>query len=256
MLARIWAKQFPCELLGFELKTRRNTVASLLLWARGLAILAVPAKAQVGNATAPGFANVRAMLAVGTSFATQAERRNFAQSYIDRRSTAFGRSGQTSSALLQDAAAIGILARASSIGESARKGHARTSRAILDQVLRAEPQSPWALALSGIWHLEGLRRGGAMASRLLGSNLATGLSQVRQAIRLADGERALGLVVAVTLLGLDARLYKAESRSLLNANAPTNQDPVEVAVTRGANKLLAALEAGDMGAIERLARSM
>jgi tetratricopeptide (TPR) repeat protein len=130
--------------------------------------------------------------------------------------TAIAADPESVEARLHWAVALGMQGRRMSLSEAARKGYAGKGRKLIDQALALDPNEPWAHALSGGWHLEVLRRGGAMGATLYGARLSEGLAAFDRALALAPDDGAMAYQIAVSLLDYDAERYADRAGALLD----------------------------------------
>ncbi len=146
------------------------------------------------------------------------------------------------------AAAIGVAARQTDPVESLRLRYGSRSIGIIRGVLLEAPDEPWALMMLGLWNIESLRRGGAVAGRLLGASENEGLESVAAARALAPEDPALHLAAAVAFASYDPSVYAGAARNALAqvqrllVRAPDIERRV---LEAAANPLSDALERGD-----------
>jgi tetratricopeptide (TPR) repeat protein len=122
-------------------------------------------------------------------------------------------------ARLQLAAAIGVKGRRMNLRTVLRAGYAPRSKKLIDEALARAPNEPWGRALLGGWHLEVLRRGGAMGALAFGARLSEGMTAFDRARALAPDDPAIATHYALALLLLNPGRFDARVRSLLDAAA-------------------------------------
>jgi hypothetical protein len=120
-------------------------------------------------------------------------------------------------ARLQLAAISGIRGRRASLTQAFAGGYAPRGKRLIDEALRIAPDNAEAQALLGVWHLEVLRRGGALGAIIYGANLNLGLAAFDRARALAPDNPVIALHYAVALLLLDAPRYRARVTQMLIA---------------------------------------
>lgn len=141
-------------------------------------------------------------------------------------------------ARLQLALALGLKGRRAPLAEVLRRGYAREGRALIDAALVRAPQSPWAHALDGAWHLEVLRRGGRAGARFYGASAAQGIAAFGRARALAPDDAVIAYQFAVALLELDGEGHDARAATLLDAaGACRTSDAFEAAVVVEARRV-------------------
>jgi tetratricopeptide (TPR) repeat protein len=110
---------------------------------------------------------------------------------------------ENAEAYLMKVAALGMLARHMSKLKSFRKGIAPKSRRLLDEAQRLDPQSAWAQAMMGMWHLEILRRGGAFGARVTGASASEGAKDCGKIQQSTTFDIGMGVQCGLALLHTD-----------------------------------------------------
>jgi tetratricopeptide (TPR) repeat protein len=105
----------------------------------------------------------------------------------------------------QLAMAIGVRGRFMSGFRAYLQRLPHRGRSLLDDVILADPQDPWALGLMGAWHLEVLRRGGSAGRSTLGASVDAGLALYSQSIALDPANPAPRYFLALGLISLEDR---------------------------------------------------
>jgi len=145
-------------------------------------------------------------------------------------------------ARLQLALALGLKGRRAPLAEVLRRGYAREGRALLDAALQRDPESAWAHALDGAWHLEVLRRGGAAGAHFYGASAVRGIAAFDRARALAPDDAVIAYQYAVALLEIDGARYGARAAALLDAaRACRSGDAFEAAIGAEARRVSALL---------------
>lgn len=157
-------------------------------------------------------------------------------------------------ARLQVALVLGMRGRRASLPEAFAQGYAPRGRRLINEALAIAPDHAEARAMLGAWHLEVLRRGGAMGAMTYGARLNDGLAAFDRARELAPSDPMIALRYAMALLELDANRYAVRARPLLEAvGAMAPRDALEMHGHVLAQRLLAALEQDGPRAASRLA---
>jgi hypothetical protein len=124
--------------------------------------------------------------------------------------------GNSVEARLQLALALGLKGRRASLRDAIRGGYAREGRALLDAALARAPRNAWAQALDGAWHLEIVRRGGAIGARYYGASVAQGVAAYERARALAPDDAVIAYQYAIALLEVDGERYGGRAAALLS----------------------------------------
>lgn len=126
-------------------------------------------------------------------------------------------------------------------------GYGHEGKLHLDRALELAPDDPWTHALLGIWHLQIVRRAGAMlAEELYGASEADGVTFCREALVLAPDDPNLGFGCAVSLLELDGARYRADALALLEAiKSRTPEDEADRLVLQEAGRVVERVKAGE-----------
>ena len=152
------------------------------------------------------------------------------------------------------ALALGLKGRRASIGEAMRGGYAREGRILLTQAVARAPDEAWAHALLGAWHLEVVRRGGAIGAAYYGANTGAGIAGFERARALAPDDAAIAYQYAVALLELEPERYSGKAAALLvNAGGCATGDAFEARVKAQAARVAAVLETQGAAAAVRVA---
>jgi tetratricopeptide (TPR) repeat protein len=124
---------------------------------------------------------------------------------------------------LQLATALGMEARLIPPISAVAQGLPQRSRRLLISVTRDAPESAWAWALIGGWHIEALRQGGAAAEAALGANFNQGKAAFAKALALDPAEPAIPFYYAACLLNLKQDAAVPEVRALLKRAASASR---------------------------------
>ncbi len=169
--------------------------------------------------TAPGLAlAARALLAHATSTAPVDERLGF----IDQ-AEAFAREALVKDETyveghLQLVVALGHRGKSQGVMASQFEGLVSVTRRHIDRALELEPDNPWALAISGGWHMELARRDPiGITAIIYGARRSTGMEEFERALSLDPGNAILQVQYGLTLLETRRNKYKARAREALEA---------------------------------------
>ena len=125
---------------------------------------------------------------------------------------------------LQLVVAIGHRAKAQGAVMSQIEGLAGKTRSHIDRALALEPDNPWALAISGGWHLELARRDPIGITVLLfGARRSTGMAEFERALELDPTNAVLHVQYGLTLL--EARRNKFKERAIAALNVADTLSP-------------------------------
>jgi hypothetical protein len=163
---------------------------------------------------------------------------------LARSAVAFG--GPTAvEARLQLASALGLRSRHIGGMTAAQRGIPQEALAVAEEAARLSPGLPWAQAFVGVWHIEALRTGGAMAG-FIGANEGQGLAAIDRALASPDADGVVGAQIALALAASDPRRHRARiDRALALANRAPPTDAFGEAMAERAAGLSGMLAAGD-----------
>jgi tetratricopeptide (TPR) repeat protein len=227
-------------------------VKRVLIPSAGLALvgLALPAAAQDKDAIeAYSAGNYQAALA-RTADAPDADSRAFAarvllseaicadgqppdsllKSALEEANEALSRQPGHIEGRLQKAIALSLISRPLSLSEVRRSGWGEEARNLAEAVLAEDPQNPYAHGLLAVWNVEVLRRGGTVGAMIMGASLERAREHYQAAIELTPGDAAIHWQWARVLAALNAKKYRAEIETALNAAlaAPVDSDLEQV----------------------------
>lgn len=112
---------------------------------------------------------------------------------------------------LQASGAIGLKSRIVGKIRSHMRGYATDAKVHLDKALELEPDNPWALLYSGIWHVEIVARGGeTMARSSYGASVEQGFEILDRAIALRPEHSHFRYFYASNLIVLDSKKYRTQ----------------------------------------------
>lgn len=154
---------------------------------------------------------------------------------------------------LQLAVALGFQGRAMGDYFAHQQGLATQAREAIDAALALDPDDPWALALSGTWHLEITKGAGPLlASALYDASLSSGITDIRKAIAIPGASLIVLHQCALQLLAHDADAFGAEAeRTLVAAGNARPHGAFERRTARQADQLLRAFRSGNASMLKR-----
>lgn len=154
---------------------------------------------------------------------------------------------------LQLVVALGLKSRIHGDLAALIGGFAAEARTHIDAALDVAPDDPWAHALDGLWHLELVARGGALARASYGASIEDGLSAFARARRLSDGAPAIVTAYAIAILAVDRRRFRDDAQAALGAAlAARPATALDRLAQARAEPLAAALERNDEAALVAL----
>ena len=133
-------------------------------------------------------------------------------------------------------------------------GLAETARGHIDAALAIDPKNPFALAVSGAWHLEIVAHAGSMLADLFyGASREAGERDFQSARALEPANLLFDVQYALAVLTLDAEGYQDRAFRLVSvALDKTAGDAIERYMANVAKRLHDTLDAGDMDRTRRL----
>lgn len=158
---------------------------------------------------------------------------------------------------LQLAIALSLKLRPLSPREAMRAGHGEVARELAEAVLRDDPGNPYAHGLLAVWHVEVVRRGGAIGAAIMGASLREGLGHYQAAARARPDDAAIHWQMARALAALNARKYRGEILGALQAaQVAGRDDALETVMAARAAHLAMAMDVLDRREVEKLAQGM
>ena len=158
---------------------------------------------------------------------------------------------------LQKAIALSLLTRPMSLGEANRSGYGPQAKALAEGVLADDPANHYALGFLAVWHVEVHRRGGTLGAAMLGASLKTARKNYAEAVRLAPEDAGLRWQWARALAAFDAKKYRSEIESELEAAIAIDpQTDLDRVMQGRAETLLAELTSKRARNVEDIANRM
>lgn len=170
--------------------------------------------------------------------------------------TAIARDPKLAEGYVQLAVAIGFRGRLLSVMEAQSEGLAEKGRAAIDKALELDPTNVWAHAALGGWHLEIVRRAGALlAGALYDAREDEGLKFFRQALAADPNSLVIHFHYALSILALDVEKFRVEAtRALDEGDKDTRTDTMTRLTREHLEKLRAALKSATDKEIAALVR--
>ncbi len=158
---------------------------------------------------------------------------------------------------LQLAIALSLKARPLSTREAMKTGYGEDAHALVEAVLEDDEGNPYAHGFLAVWHLEVRRRGGAIGASILGASVKKGRKHYQRAIEAAPGDASIHWQYARALAALNAKKYRDEIESSLDAAVNSQADTtLEDVMRRRAQFLQDTLHTQKRATTERLAIEM
>ena len=160
-------------------------------------------------------------------------------------------------ARLQLAIALSLRARPLTTRQARKSGYGSQAKALAEAVLDDDPGNAYAHGFMAVWHIEVVRRGGAIGATIMGASVRKGRRHYAKAVAANPGDASTHWQYAKALTALNARKYRAEIDSALAAaiTAPTETELEKIMQAR-AMELKTALETQPRRVCERLAEHM
>lgn len=145
---------------------------------------------------------------------------------------------------LQLAISLSLQARPLSTRQAMRSGLGDEAKALAESVLKDDPNNHYANGFMAVWHIEVRRRGGAIGASVMGASVKDGRALYRRALQTDAGDAATHWQFARALAALNARKYRGEITTALDAalNAPAESALERVMQDRAATLKTAILE--------------
>lgn len=125
---------------------------------------------------------------------------------------------------LQLAITLSLKARPMSTREAMRSGYGDDAKALTSSVIEDDPDNAYAHAMMAVWHVEVVRRAGAIGSGLIGASVRRGLEHYETAAELSPDDASIHWQMARALTALNARKYRSEIDAALAAAETASLD--------------------------------
>ena len=158
---------------------------------------------------------------------------------------------------LQLAIALSLKSRTMDAMAAWSAGYGEKGKKLAEGVLKSDPGNFYAHGFLAVWNVEVERRGGGAGAWMMGASLDAARKHYDSARALAPDDVGVHWQYARALAALDLNRHWSEvSAALDRAVSATAADHVEQVMQARAGQLLAALQAGDREAAQKLAREM
>lgn len=117
---------------------------------------------------------------------------------------------------LQKAIALSLILRPMPLNEARRTGYGDVSKSLAEAVIAQDPANHYAHGFLAVWHVEVVRRGGALGAMMMGASVKTAQHHYAEATRLAPDDIGLRWQWARALAALDAKKYRSEIEAELS----------------------------------------
>lgn len=156
--------------------------------------------------------------------------------------TALARAPASADARVQLAAALGMRGRRVGMATALGENIPMRGRTLVDEAIARAPRNAWAYAMLGGWHLEVVRRGGALGAAAFGASVEDGIAACDRARTLAPQDAMVAIHYGLALLGLQPGRYARRVRGLFDAAAACRaRDAFETHLQREAARINAVL---------------
>lgn len=117
---------------------------------------------------------------------------------------------------LQLAITLSLKARQMSTREALDSGYGGTSRDLVKDVLKADPDNVYAQGFMAVWNIEVVRRGGGLGAAFMGASVQKARAHYTRAIETGEADPSLHWQYARALAALNARKYEDEIATCLD----------------------------------------
>jgi len=158
---------------------------------------------------------------------------------------------------LQLAIALSLKARPLSTREAMRSGYGEQARKLAEAVLEDDPSNPYAHGFLAVWHIEVRRRGGSIGASVLGASVKKARKHYQAALTTSPGDASIRWQYARALAALNAKKYRDEIESELQAALDCQiESSLEQVMRERASQLQQALITQKRSAVQRMAALM
>jgi len=110
---------------------------------------------------------------------------------------------------LQLAISLSLKARPLSTRQAMRTGYGDTAKELVESVLKDDPDNAYAHGFMSVWHIEVVRRGGAIGSSVMGASVKDGITHYQRAAELLPFDASIHWQYAKALAALNVKKYDA-----------------------------------------------
>lgn len=200
----------------------------------------------------------RALMAEATLAAAPAQRRALVVQAEKAARAAIDAKNDHAQAHGLAALALGYRSRELPAMEVYDRGWVGESKDMIDRALKIAPENAYLHAVAGGWHLDVMNRAGrAFGGLLFGADEVEGVVHFNTALELDPYNPVIAYQYALSVLALSPNTYRSRAEGLLERALETPpRDAFEAGMQRQAQRLKAALEAGDRSALKKAVRNL
>lgn len=160
-------------------------------------------------------------------------------------------------AQLQLAIALSLKARPLSTRAAMRSGYGERGRELAEAAIALDPENPYAHAFMAVWHIEVVRRGGAIGSTVLGASIKQARVHYSRAAKAFPDDASIHWQYARALAALNPKKYRAEiDTSVSRAITVSIDDHLEDVMSKRASQLKSLLQTEPRKNVMRWAEDM
>ena len=160
-------------------------------------------------------------------------------------------------ARLQLAIALSLRAHPLTTRQAMRTGFGDEAKALAEAVLIDDPTNSYANGFLAVWHIEVVRRGGAVGSAIMGASMKQSRRLYEMAAQVNPDDASLHWSYARALTALNARKYRGEIDKALNNAITANTDSeLERVMQARARTLQNALNSEKRRKVQKIAEKM
>ena len=154
-------------------------------------------------------------------------------------------------AKLQLAITLSLKARPMSTRAAMRTGYGEEAKKLADAALKADPDNAYAHAFMAVWHVEVVRRGGALGARVMGASIKKSRKHYARATALLPDDASLHWQYARALAALNPKKYRTDIDTALGKALGTPaKDHIERVMIARAAELKTRLQQQPRKAVE------
>lgn len=158
---------------------------------------------------------------------------------------------------LQLAIALSLRAHPLSTRQAMRAGYGDEAKALAEAVLADDPSNSYANGFLAVWHIEVVRRGGAVGSAIMGASINQARDLYAAAATANPDDASLHWSYARALTALNARKYRDEIDKALSLAIAANTDSeLERVMQARAKTLQSALQSEKRREVQKIAEKM
>ncbi len=146
---------------------------------------------------------------------------------------------------LQKAIALALTVRTMDLRAAFKSKSGETARTLAEDVIARDPKNYYAQGFLSVWHIEVVRRGGAMGAMALGASLKHAHAHYDLAVGTGKDDASLHWQYARALAALDVQKHRIRIDAALSAAAAVKAETALEQVMQARAKTLAELLAAD-----------